>query len=132
MAKPAKYQRSLKTVVGEETYSVWVSMLRILVPEGRTHRVAPLVAGMLQYALSRADGQDQHDAVEDSVAQSLIDSAESMEVTEVAELLNDVMIQLFKDAGARYARTSARGEGYSILESIYYEYLHWFDMPWEA
>ncbi len=107
-------------------------MLHVIVPEGRSHRLAPLVAGMLQYALSRADEQTQQNMVENSVAQSLVDSAESVEVTEVADILNDVVVQLFDDAGARYARTSARGEDYSILESVYYEFLHWFDMPWEA
>lgn len=45
----ATHQRSLDAVVGPDTYSVWVNMLRALVPQGRTHRLAPLVAGMLQY-----------------------------------------------------------------------------------
>ena len=44
-----KTKNSLKTVVGQETYDVWVDMLRRLVPEGRTHRLAPMIAGMLQY-----------------------------------------------------------------------------------
>ncbi len=104
-------------------------MLRALVPEGRTHRLAPLVAGMLQYALSLANDQD---AEEDSVAQSLLSSADAMEVTEVKELLEDVVAQLFKDAGIHYKRVNARGQDYSIAESIYEEYIHWFDMPWEA
>ncbi len=129
MSKAAKKQRSLKTVVSPQTYSVWVDMLRTLVPEGRTHRLAPLVAGMLQYALSLANEQD---ADEDSVAQSLLRSADAMEVTEVEELLEDVVAQLFKDAGVHYKRVNARGQDYSIAESIYDEYIHWFDMPWES
>jgi F0F1-type ATP synthase delta subunit len=129
MSKATKKQRSLKAVVGQQTYSVWVDMLRVLVPEGRTHRLAPLVAGMLQYALSLANEQD---AEEDSVAQSLLSSADAMEVAEVEELLEDVVAQLFKDAGVHYKRVNARGQDYSIAESIYEEYIHWFDMPWEA
>ena len=129
MSKTMKQQRSLKTVVGPQTYSVWVDMLRALVPEGRTHRLAPLVAGMLQYALSLANEQDVD---EDSVAQSLLRSADAMEVTEVEELLEDVVAQLFKDAGVHYKRVNARGQDYSIAESIYEEYIHWFDMPWEG
>ncbi len=129
MTKPTKKQRSLKAVVGQQTYSVWVDMLHTLVPEGRTHRLAPLVAGMLQYALSVANEQDSD---EDSVAQSLLSSADAMELTEVEELLEDVVVQLFKDAGVHYTRTNARGQDYSIAESIYDEYIHWFDMPWEA
>ncbi len=129
MSKTMKQQRSLKTVVGPQTYSVWVDMLRALVPEGRTHRLAPLITGMLQYALSLANEQD---ADEDSVAQSLLRSAEAMEVTEVEELLEDVVAQLFKDASVHYKRVNARGQDYSIAESIYEEYIHWFDMPWEG
>lgn len=127
---PVKRKRTLKTVVGEETYSVWVSMLRSLVPSGRTHRLAPLVAGMLQYALAVAEELDD-EPDENSVAKSLLDSAEA-DPDEVNELLHDVIAQLFKDAGASYRRTSARGEDYSIADSICYEYVHWFDMPWEA
>jgi hypothetical protein len=35
---PSKPKRSLQDVVGKETYTVWVDMLRELVPDGRTHR----------------------------------------------------------------------------------------------
>lgn len=42
--------QSLQAVVGAQTYATWVDMLRRLVPDGRTHRLAPLVAGMRQYA----------------------------------------------------------------------------------
>ncbi len=123
-----KRKRSLQDVVGEETYSVWVNMLRTLVPDGRTHRLAPLVAGMLQYALTIAG----EEAGDDSVAQSLRESAEAFEPEEVKRLLHDVVARLFKDAGVSYKRTSASGEDYSIADSVYYEYIHWFDMPWEA
>jgi hypothetical protein len=36
-------KKNLKTIVGQETYGVWVDMLRRLVPEGRTHRLAPMI-----------------------------------------------------------------------------------------
>ena len=48
MAK--KEQDSLKEIVGEKVYSVWLDMLRQLVPDGRTHRLAIAIASMLQYA----------------------------------------------------------------------------------
>jgi hypothetical protein len=32
--------QSLQTIVGQETYTVWKKMLRELVPDGRTHRLA--------------------------------------------------------------------------------------------
>ncbi|MCI0608598.1 MAG: hypothetical protein L0Z71_06005 [Anaerolineae bacterium] len=50
-----KSKRSLQAVVGEATYAVWVDMLRELVPDGRTHRLSVVVAGMLQYALAVAE-----------------------------------------------------------------------------
>jgi hypothetical protein len=128
---PSKRKRTLKSVVGDETYSVWVNMLRALVPDGRTHRLAPLVAGMLQYALAVAEEADD-EPDENSVAQSLIYSTETGDPEEVSELLHDVIAQLFKDAGVGYKRTSASGQDYSIADSICYEYIHWFDMPWEA
>ena len=46
----ASQKQSLQAVVGQLKYATWVDMLRRLVPDGRTHRLAPLVAGMLQYA----------------------------------------------------------------------------------
>jgi len=69
-----KRKRSLQDVVGQETYSVWVNMLRILVPDGRTHRLAPLVAGMLQYALAVSEEESGEEPDDDSVAQSLLDT----------------------------------------------------------
>ncbi len=132
MSKRTISQRSLKAVVGQETYSVWVNMLRTLVPDGRTHRLSVLVAAMLQYAYSIADEQGHKDLDENSVAKSLLDSVEVFDVSEVEDLLNDVVVQLFKDAGVQYARTSSRGQGYSIIEEAYHEFMHWSDMPWEG
>ena len=128
----AKHKRSLQDVVGKETYSMWVDMLRRLVPDGRTHRLSVVVAGMLQYAyLIAAEHQD--DGVdEDSVAQALLDSGDGGDPEEVAESLYNVVDRLFKDAGVRHKRTSARGEDYSIAESALEEYVSWFDMPWES
>lgn len=62
---------SLKQIVGQKTYSVWVEMLRQLVPEGRTHRLAPLVAGMLQFASDMAYQKYGNNPDEGSVAEVL-------------------------------------------------------------
>ena len=126
-----KRTRSLEDVVGPEVYQVWVSMLRALVPEGRTHRLAPLLAAMLQYALIVAGERQDEDVGEGSVIQSLLDSTDVSEAEEVHDLLHDVVDCLFKDAHVQFRRTNARGEPYSIAEDAYQEYVHWFDMPWE-
>lgn len=130
-AMPSKQKRSLASVVGPETYSVWVKMLRALVPDGRTHRLATLVAGMLQYALAITEDNSDEDTDDVSVAQSLLDATEANDPSEVEEHLHDVVDQLFKDAKVKYKRTSARGEEYSIAESIYEEFIRWYNMPWE-
>ena len=128
-----KTSRSLKDVVGENTYSVWVEMLGTLVPDGRTHRLSVMVAGMLQYALDVAVEQNKGQYTEEkhSVAMSLIDATETWDPENVKGLLHDIVIQLFNDADVSYERVSKRGEHYTITDSIYEEYLSWYDYPWE-
>ncbi|MCZ7674109.1 MAG: hypothetical protein M5U34_46785 [Chloroflexi bacterium] len=120
--------QSLQQVVGLEKYTTWVDMLRRLVPDGRTHRLAPLVAGMLQYATLLADDMNK----EDLVVQQLQEAAEAYDPEETSSLLLPFIDQLFADAGVSYQRTNARGRGYSIADEIIYEYVHWYDMPWES
>ncbi|MBK7919033.1 MAG: hypothetical protein IPJ94_22775 [Chloroflexi bacterium] len=120
--------QSLQQVVGSVKYTTWVDMLRRLVPDGRTHRLAPLVAGMLQYATLLADDMDY----EESVVQRLQEAAEAYDPEEASSLLLPLIDQLFADAGVSYQRTNARGRGYSIADEIIHEYMHWYDMPWES
>ncbi len=124
----SEYKQSLQAVVGQLKYATWVDMLRRLVPDGRTHRLAPLIAGMLQYATLLA-----HQASgENSVAETLQQAADAYELEELEGLLLPLIDRLFVDAGVAYQRTNARGQGYSIAGEIIYEFLHWYDMPWEA
>jgi hypothetical protein len=126
-----KKSRSFGDVVGADAYAVWVSMLKELVPSGRTHRLSVVFAGMLQYAASVAK-PDQEEAEDDrSLASSLIRATEASEPSEVGDLIHDAVVQLFKDAGVQFERTSARGTKYSIAEDAYAEFIHWYDMPWE-
>lgn len=130
-SRPRRRVRSLEDVVGREVYQTWVDMLRRLVPDGRTHRLAPIVAAMLQYALAMAEDQDDADEAGNSVATSLLETREIADSSEVKDLLHDVVTKLFKDAGVGFQRTSSRGIAYSIADDAYEEYLHWYDMPWE-
>ena len=120
--------QSLQQVVGSVKYTTWVDMLRRLVPDGRTHRLAPLVAGMLQYATLLAN--DMND--EEPVVQQLQEAAEAYDPEKAKPLLLPIIDQLFADAGVSYQRTNARGRGYSIADEIIYEYVQWYDMPWES
>jgi len=123
-------ERSLKPIVGEKTYAVWVEMLKQLVPDGRTHRLSVVVAGMLQYASKIAYEKFGSEPKEGSVAASLLFAGETGEEESVSEL-SDIIEQLFDDAKVRHARKSSRGDEYSIIDSAVMEYIHWHDMPWE-
>ena len=126
-----KTGRSFSSVVGEDTYAAWVRMLRELVPDGRTHRLSVMLAGMLHYAAAIAVAdQDEWDD-ERSLAASLLDATEASDPSEVEDLIHDAVVRLFKDARVRFERASARGERYSLTENAYVEFIHWFDMPWE-
>ena len=126
-----KKSRSFGDVVGEDTYAVWVSMLKELVPSGRTHRLSVVLAGMLQYAASVAEPDREEDEDESSLASSLIQATEASDSSEVEDLIHDAVVQLFKDAKVQFERTSSRGTKYSIAEEAYAEFIHWYDMPWE-
>ena len=123
--------RSLSTVVGTDTYNAWVLMLRKLVPDGRTHRLAVMVAGMLQYAVEVAATQQDEEDDDRSLAVSLLEASEATDPTEVEDLIHDAVVQLFRDAKVRFERTNARGDTYSLAEDSYEIFIHWFDMPWE-
>ncbi|MBV5289918.1 hypothetical protein [Pelodictyon phaeoclathratiforme] len=130
---PNKPEQNLASVVGAETYAVWINMLNELVPQGRTHRLAPLVAGMLHYALALAIAKKKHDEESStaSAVQSLLYAAEVSDPSEVENYLREMVKQLFRDAKVNYNRTNAHGKKYSILESTCEEFVNWYNMPWE-
>jgi hypothetical protein len=126
-----KSKRSLQDVVGKETYTVWLDMLRELVPDGRTHRLSVVIAGMLQYATDKAVEIKHRNEEEHSVAMSLIDAAEAGYPEHIKELIHDVVDRLFRDAGVSYERVSRRGDHYSIADETYNEFSSWYDYPWD-
>jgi hypothetical protein len=123
--------RSFRAVVGAETYEVWVRMLRRLVPDGRTHRLSVMLAGMLHYAVVMAAGNGDEAEDERSLAASLLEASEASDPSKIKELIHDAVVELFNDAKVRFERTNARGDKYSLAEDSYEEFIHWFDMPWE-
>lgn len=124
-------KRSLQDVVGQETYTVWVNMLQELVPEGRTHRLSVVVAGMLQYAFEIAQKIKNKNEDEHSAAMSIMDATETADPDEIKGLIHDLVDRLFMDAGVEYERISKRGERYSIAYEAYNEFARWFDYPWD-
>ena len=124
-------QDSLKELVGGKVYSVWVDMLRRLVPEGRTHRLAPTIASMLQYALGVADEKYGGDPEEGSLAYLLFVLSEEVD-DETKDLLLPTVERLLEDSGVKAKRRSARGVEYSIAEAAIQEFVNWYNMPWES
>lgn len=120
---------SLKSVVGHKTYAVWLDMLKTLVPGGRTHRLAPLVAGMLRYASEQSTRTRWHRGPSDAVVDALISLEEGDD--DAAMLVTRAIQQLFRDAGVRATRASRSGEPYSIVDAAIHEFQHWDAMPWE-
>jgi hypothetical protein len=119
-------------------------MLHCLAPEGRTHQLAPLVAGMLRFAAERAYHKHRDHPPKGSLAEALVVGDELDEDEEegaldlgttppgrARTLLSAATVRLFHDAKVKYMRTSARGGRYSIVESTLSEYHRWFAMPWE-
>lgn len=124
-------ERTLNSVVSAQTYSVWLEMLRSLVPDGRTHRLSILVAGMLRHAVEVAVARFGEDAPKRSAAASLIGAAEEDDPEQVADQIGDLAERLFRDAKMVGRRVNARGDEYSILDSSIQEFASWYAMPWE-
>ena len=122
---------SLKPLVGARTYNVWVEMLRVLVPESRTHRLAPVVAGMLQFAAGVASEKFGDEPKEGSLAELLLNEERPEEPRGSDSELGRYIATLFSDAGVKHDRVSVRGDRYSIIDSAICEFANWYNMPWE-
>ncbi len=121
-------KESLAEIVGNATYQVWTDMLAALGPDGRTHRIAPLVAGMLTYAA--LCGQDLS-AEKSNLVEAFMQMDEAHDADSVPRALIDATMRLFYDAGVATERTNSRGNQYSVLDNALEEFIHWYDMPWE-
>lgn len=128
---PSLPERTLSSVVSAQTYAVWLEMLRSLVPDGRTHRLSIVVAGMLRHAVTVAVARFGEDAPERSAAASLIRATEEDDPEQVADQIADLAERPFRDAKVPWRRANARGDEYSILDSSIQEFASWYAMPWD-
>ncbi len=120
----------IKAVTGSRVYSVWIDMLKRLVPYGRTHRLSVLVAGMLQYAYELAHAKAGSNSRARKLAEIFEHAFESPDGKDVKKVV-EIAESLFNDAGVRYKRRNRRGELYTITEEAVREFLSWESMPWE-
>lgn len=121
----------IRNVVGSKNYSVWLEMLRRIVPSGRTHRLSVVVASMLQIAYEIAQEREESNAKARRLS-SIFESACEHDEENGIEPLLKITEQLFKDAGVGFRRVNRRGQGYSIAEEAVYQFLNWDAMPWEG
>jgi hypothetical protein len=121
----------IKDVVGSKNYSVWLEMLKRLVPYGRTHRLSVVVASMLQVAYEIAQEKEESNAKARQLY-SIFESACEHDEKNGIEALLKITEQVFKDAGVGFKRVNRKGSGYNIAEQGVYQFLNWDSMPWEA
>jgi len=121
----------IKDVVGSKNYSVWLGMLKRLVPYGRTHRLSVVVASMLQVAYEIAQEREESNTKARQLS-SIFESAFEHDEENGIEPLLKITEQIFKDAGVGFKRVNRKGSGYSIAEEAVYQFLNWDAMPWEA
>lgn len=123
---------SMRSVVGARTYSVWLEMLRRLVPQGRTHRLSIPVASFLQYAAELASEKWQNQQPpEGTPAALLLEAFEGGDPEETESSICSLAEHLLREAGVRYRRSNHRGQEYSIAQDAASEFIRWDDLPWE-
>jgi hypothetical protein len=125
-----KPEASLRSIVGEPIYDVWLDMLKVLVPGGRTHRLAPIVAGMLRYTCERSSASSRRRPPHGSLAEALI-ALDEGDDDAATDLVKIAVGQLFRDAGVRPMRHSRQGQQYSVVDAAIHEFEQWGSMPWE-
>src|SRR3989304_1375386 len=121
----------IRDVVGSKNYSVWLELLRRIVPDGRTHRLSVVVAGILQVAYELAQEKEESNAKARQLFSIFECACEHDEENGIEPLLK-ITEQIFKDAGVGFKRVNRKGEGYSIAEEAVYQFLNWDAMPWEG
>jgi F0F1-type ATP synthase delta subunit len=121
----------IKDVVGSKNYSVWLEMLKRLVPNGRTHRLSVVIASMLQVAYEIAQEREESNAKARQLS-SIFESACEHDEENGIEPLLKITEQLFKDAGVGFKRVNRKGHGYSIAEEAVHQFMNWDAMPWEG
>jgi hypothetical protein len=139
-------RREWERLVGREMYSLWIKMLKQLGPHGRTHRLAVVVAGMLEYAASCRPSERGANEVRRLLegADPYFESSDAGAIDRGYDDYEDgpgeslpyesplpVIEQLFWDAKVRWKKVNSKGRSYSIAGTALEEFFNWELMPWE-
>lgn len=123
--------QEFKEIIGAQSYSTFLRMLKEIGPDARTHRISVVIAAILRFALCKLPP----DCEDGTLAQALVTLDEdpylAAEQSEEYELVFDLIDELCREAGMSNLRESARGTPYSIAENTIAEYIAWYNMPWE-
>jgi len=126
-----KMLKEFKKIIGNQSYSTFLSLLKEIGPNARTHRISVVIAAMLRFSLSKVD----RDCEAGTLCEALVALNEepylTAEESEEYELLSDLIDELCREAGFRNWRESSRGDSYTVAESAIAEYTAWYNMPWE-
>ena len=120
-----------KEIIGEQELRSFLTLLKEIGPDARTHRISVVLASILRFAVN----QLAPDCEDGSLAQALLTLDEepylAHEQSDGYEMVFDLIDGLCNEAGMVNERESARGGGYSIAENTILEYAAWYNMPWE-
>ncbi len=119
-------------IVGEQHFSTFLTLLREIGPDARSHRISVVIASILRFAVNRLPAECE----DGSIAQALLSLDEephlAHEQSDEHEMIFDLVDGLCSEANLMNQRESVRGEDYSIAENVIIEYAAWYDMPWEG
>ena len=120
-----------KEIVGEQHFTSFLALLKEIGPDARTHRISVVIASILRYAVNKSPAEYE----DGSIAQALLKLDEepylAHEPSDEHEMVFDLVDGLCSEANLMNERESARGEGYSIAETVILEYAAWYNRPWE-
>ena len=119
-------------IVGERHFASFLTLLREIGPDARSHRISVVIASILRFAVNRSPTECE----DGSIAQALLVLDEephlAHEKSDEYEMIFDLVDGLCSEANLINERESVRGEDYSIAENVILEYAAWYNMPWEG
>ena len=119
-------------IVGEQHFSSFLTLLREIGPDARSHRISVVIASILRFAVNRLPVECE----DGSLAQALLVLDEephlAHEQSDEHEMIFDLVDGMCSEANLINERESVGGEDYSIAENVILEYAAWYDMPWEG
>jgi len=120
-----------KEIVGVQSYSTFLDVLKKIGPDARTHRISVVIAAIMRFALMKVP----RDCEEGTLGKALVALDEepylASEESGEYQLVFDLVDDLCREAGIRNLRESSRVAPYSVAESAIREYTGWYDIPWE-